>query len=888
MVDASVLELHKENIQPLVGGRPASKLSEALQQTSPAKLYSSNREKFESQLENLDELDDPLQVYCDYVEWTHTSFPQGSNAVSGLLSLLERCTSEFRDTAHYKNDPRYLKLWLEYKDYSDSPRDIFIYLAKKEIGRLLALYYEQFAEYLEANGDWEDAKEIYEVGIGLEARPIKRLQRSFKNFSERARNSYGEVGSTRSRRGLSVRDSQSPHRSHGPQLHTPAQEQTPKRKFEIFNDNEEKDVLKSIFDSTASTSSIPQLGTKRLRTKENTMTAKPWAGEILKQKFVTTLPSSVTTKIPVYRDLPENSTPSSTDVDLPSFTVEKLPSGAVHSRIPIEGKKPERINIDLNELYREDEEFCLDEVIAEKKLKERRNQHTSSHSIIIPLKNEEDDSTLPSRQRPSSPTLTMFSRMANNEVLNMFNDAAQTINDEGEEEEEGFKTDNETTNYDGFVTETINLKDDHQQEKQQQREQTPHHESRRKVENSTLLESQSTPPTDQYDTTHSSPFIERPSIESTSNQFATYDPSDDVLREALLKKSNHQNTALYDVSSLKIGNAKKFSNLTHPSTKIIQKGSSEAIINYCGENHFCLRYELGKGGYGTVYLVETEMGELKALKIESPATKWEYYMLNQIHRRFFLSNYDKSIQSMVVKPESLYLFKDESYLIMDYISQGTVLDVVNYYKNNNQPFDETVAIWFSVELLKIIEILHDIDIIHGDLKADNCMVRIPQHDSTENGGITLIDFGRGIDLTLFGKNSKPRFISNWKSDQQDCPQMNNGETWSFEADYYGVASVIHTMLFGNYIEVQQVGQRILLKNSLKRYWQTQLWEPLFELLLNPGPAEDLPISRKLGEQRRVLEHWLQENGRSRGFSEKMSAIESDFTHSSKKLLRSLQ
>ena len=131
-----LLEQQKENIQPLSGGRSATKLTKALSSrpnSATSINYQEHRTKLEREREELeqklldsDELDDPLQVYIEYINWVHYNFPQGANADSGLVILLEKCTSKFRDVLHYKNDPRYLKIWLEYTNYSDSPR-IFMY-----------------------------------------------------------------------------------------------------------------------------------------------------------------------------------------------------------------------------------------------------------------------------------------------------------------------------------------------------------------------------------------------------------------------------------------------------------------------------------------------------------------------------------------------------------------------------------------------------------------------------------------------------------------------------------------------------------------------------------------------------------------------------------------
>ena len=76
----------------------------------------------------IDEADDPLDVYDRYVRWTLDAYPTPQAPQSQLLPLLERATKSLQSSPHYKNDPRYLKLWLHYiRLFSDAPREIFVY-----------------------------------------------------------------------------------------------------------------------------------------------------------------------------------------------------------------------------------------------------------------------------------------------------------------------------------------------------------------------------------------------------------------------------------------------------------------------------------------------------------------------------------------------------------------------------------------------------------------------------------------------------------------------------------------------------------------------------------------------------------------------------------------
>ena len=325
-----------------------------------------------------------------------------------------------------------------------------------------------------------------------------------------------------------------------------------------------------------------------------------------------------------------------------------------------------------------------------------------------------------------------------------------------------------------------------------------------------------------------------------------------------------------------------------------------------------IKRELGKGAFAPVYLASEEGAvsdgeeQLIAIKCEHPPTSWEFYIMSLLQLRL---SHDRASSSLL-EPRSLHLFADEVYLLETYLDQGTLLDLVNLAKTDPSSasttgtLDESVAMFFTIELLRTIEAMHSIGILHGDLKADNCLVRLsPCSPSQEwdsqyhrdgrrgwdNKGLCLIDFGRGIDMRSF--RADVQFVADWKTGKQDCVEMRELRPWTYQVDYYGIAGVIHSLLFGKYIEDVAVdsaarkdsvddGDRTIgiaskkkykLREGLKRYWQTELWGGLFEILLNPtshvGDEEDekIPCVKGLRSCREGMERWLEgEGGRRNG------------------------
>lgn len=302
LIDFSILEDSKENIQSLPGGRSAKQLAAILSPVSgglnaptPEETKTLNdamRQEYEKELQTISDRDDPLDVYDRYVKWALSAYTSAqATKESQLLPLLERATKAFLTAAHYKNDPRYLKLWLHYiRLFSDSPRETFSYLARHNIGENLSLFYEEFAAWFETNDRWTQAEEVYKLGLEKQAYPSERLARKYDQFQKRfeARpqdsNEPTSPAVPRVRAALAAKiDPFAPSPAETPQAATqqgaqprPTTSKSGKPKMAIFSDTSSEAPV-----AQSSAQGWDNIGSMRDRRKENTIEAKPWTGEKL-------------------------------------------------------------------------------------------------------------------------------------------------------------------------------------------------------------------------------------------------------------------------------------------------------------------------------------------------------------------------------------------------------------------------------------------------------------------------------------------------------------------------------------------------------------------------------------------------------------------------------
>lgn len=187
---------------------------------------------------------DPLLPWLAYIKWTKEAYLNAANSTqSFLLPLLEKCTrtifqmilkkdkedrekrkhpseqaaaatnSTDAEMLDYRNDMRYLEVWLDYADYVDDPLEIFSFMRHNRICITFALFWVRYSlcveKYVNGNNIHQEgtffdslqnllhptasdvssqsvknknldlaqkAKEILEYGLVMNAQPTKTIK----------------------------------------------------------------------------------------------------------------------------------------------------------------------------------------------------------------------------------------------------------------------------------------------------------------------------------------------------------------------------------------------------------------------------------------------------------------------------------------------------------------------------------------------------------------------------------------------------------------------------------------------------------------------------------------------------------------------------------------
>ena len=228
------------------------------------------------------------------------------------------------------------------------------------------------------------------------------------------------------------------------------------------------------------------------------------------------------------------------------------------------------------------------------------------------------------------------------------------------------------------------------------------------------------------------------------------------------------------------------------------------------EKGVCLgqRYEvqevLGEGSYGITYkCLDGTTGKEVAVKQARPS-KGDYAVK--------LLNQEAEIISALQHPDipafiDFFQEKGRSYLVMSYMEGDTLEDLIF---EQGIKYDEKQTILITLQLLHLIEYVHNQGYVHLDLRIPNVLF----HD----GRLTLIDFGLARKIGAAPLLPKSSFFMKLSAQSRS----NTGKVASEQADLYDIGHFMLFMLYSTYEVPVRETELNLHTSHTEQSWQEEL------------------------------------------------------------------
>ena len=236
---------------------------------------------------------------------------------------------------------------------------------------------------------------------------------------------------------------------------------------------------------------------------------------------------------------------------------------------------------------------------------------------------------------------------------------------------------------------------------------------------------------------------------------------------------------------------------------------------------------LGKGSYGEVYLSLKRnenkyfaTKKINRIKADTEMTRYFKYEINILR----ILNHQN-----IVKLEEIIIDQYNYYIVMEYINGGELSDYLKKYMlKYNKPFPEDIVQYLMKQIVDALIYIHDLNIIHRDLKLENIMVSFDSEKDKEElnmmkAKIKIIDFGFAIILPSKFSLTNSAVGTFMYMDPKIIKEFNNqalvdkSRGYGKEADIWSLGCICYQLFRGKYPFEAKTFEELVGKINLGKY-----------------------------------------------------------------------
>ena len=207
---------------------------------------------------------------------------------------------------------------------------------------------------------------------------------------------------------------------------------------------------------------------------------------------------------------------------------------------------------------------------------------------------------------------------------------------------------------------------------------------------------------------------------------------------------------------------------------------------------------LGQGGFGITYQgIDTKLNRAVAVKEFFPEGCWREGSTVVSAGKWNSDTYSNAKQKFLLEGQTLgqfnhpgivqvfYYFEENNtaYMVMEYLEGKTLAELL---KKRKGKLTEAEALAYIAKVGEALEILHQAQFLHRDIKPDNIML-------ADDGRVVLIDFGAARDFT--SKNTA-RYTTLLTPGYAPLEQYGRALKYGAFTDIYALGSTLYHLLTG--------------------------------------------------------------------------------------------
>jgi len=245
--------------------------------------------------------------------------------------------------------------------------------------------------------------------------------------------------------------------------------------------------------------------------------------------------------------------------------------------------------------------------------------------------------------------------------------------------------------------------------------------------------------------------------------------------------------------------------------------------------------ELAVGGTSMVYLAESERaGDMVVLKVLRESQDGNE---DQVQFARFLQEYElisKIRHPNVVRIYDLGIADDHAFIAMEYFPRGDLRSKIT------KPLPPAVALAYLSQMAAALEVVHEVGVLHRDLKPGNVMLRA-------DNSLALIDFGLAKEADFKGEITGTGEI--FGTPYYMSPEQGHGQSLDQRSDLYSLGVIFYEMLTNKkpYLAPTPMGVIYLHGNAPLPQLEGDLtkYQPLVDRLMAKDPADRFASARDL-------------------------------------------